>query len=572
MVSAGALRDGVSAIWYPAAMTLAPLTPHPEFSPPAGPVVLVILDGVGVGPLDEGNAWHRARTPVLDGLMQAPVCGQLKAHGPAVGLPGDDDLGNSEVGHNALGAGRIFDQGAKLVSQAIATRRLFEGETWRWLIEGRPTLHLIGLWSDGNVHSHIDHAYAMMREALAAGCAVRLHLLLDGRDVPPTSALDYVVPLEEKVAAWKAAGHDIAIASGGGRMKVTMDRYEADWSMVELGWKTHVLGEGRRFTSLSQAVTTLREELDVDDQNLPAFVIAAEGSDDPMRPAGAIRDGDAVVFFNFRGDRAIEISRAFDAPEGAFTPFSRGRVPRVRFAGMMQYDGDLKIPRRYLVEPPAIAETVGEYLAASGKRQLAISETQKFGHVTYFFNGNNSEPFSRELERYVEVPSDNVDFSERPWMKAAEIVDGCLAHIDTFRPDFVRLNLPNGDMVGHTGSLLSATMAMEAVDLSLGRLLKGLAERQATVVILADHGNCEEMVERDKKSGGLKKDKSGRFIPRTSHTTNPVPCVIVGPGAGERYLWAAPEGAGLANVAATCLLLLGFSPPPGFLPPLIARR
>lgn len=540
------------------------LSPHPDFAAPTGPVVLVILDGVGLGPLDEGNAWHLANTPVLDRLMAEPVRGQLKAHGPAVGLPAEDDLGNSEVGHNALGAGRIFDQGAKLVSQAIATRRLFEGETWRWLVEDRPTLHLIGLWSDGNVHAHVDHAYALMREALASGCRVRLHLLLDGRDVPPTSALDYVLPLEEKIAAWQAAGHDIAIASGGGRMKVTMDRYEADWSMVELGWKTHVLGEGRLFSTMSQAITTLREETSLDDQNLPAFVVG-EGVGN-----GPIQDGDAVVFFNFRGDRAIEIARAFDAPEGMFAPFQRVRVPRVRFAGMMQYDGDLKIPRRYLVEPPVIEETLGEYLAVSGKRQLAISETQKFGHVTYFFNGNNSEPFSRELERYIEIPSDNVDFSERPWMKAAEIVDRCLAEIDTFKPDFVRMNLPNGDMVGHTGSLYSATLAMEAVDLSLGRLLKSLEARHATAVILADHGNCEEMVERDKKTGALKKDKAGHFIPRTSHTTNPVPCIIVGPGAGERYRWQPLPDAGLTNVAATCLLLLGFMPPLDYRPPLIA--
>jgi 2,3-bisphosphoglycerate-independent phosphoglycerate mutase len=545
-------------------MKVDALVSHPQFSAPEGPVVLVILDGVGLGPLDEGNAWHLARTPVLDNLMTSAVRGSLKAHGPAVGLPGEDDLGNSEVGHNALGAGRIFDQGAKLVSQAIASRRLFEGEAWRGLVHGAPTLHLIGLWSDGNVHSHIEHAYALVEEALREGCRVRLHLLLDGRDVPPTSALEYVEPLEEKIAAWRGRGHDVAVASGGGRMKVTMDRYEADWKMVELGWKTHVLGEGRRFPSLSQAIVTLREETGADDQNLPAFVIGEEA------PNGPIRDGDSVIFFNFRGDRAIEISRAFDAPEGQFSPFERGLVPKVRYAGMMQYDGDLKIPRNYLVEPPAIDATLGEYLAATGKRQLAISETQKFGHVTYFFNGNNSEPFSRELERYVEIPSDTVDFSERPGMKAAEIVDRCLAEIDAFRPDFVRINLPNGDMVGHTGHLNAAILAMESVDLSLGRLLKGLEKRRATVIVLADHGNCEEMVERDKKTGALKRDKQGRFVPRTSHTTNPVPCVIVGPRAGRGYVWAGPSDAGLANVAATCLLLLGLRPPADYQPPLIA--
>ncbi len=548
-------------------MTLT-LTKHAVFPAAPGPVVLVILDGVGIGPLDEGNAWHLAKTPVLDRLMNEPVRGTLRAHGPAVGLPSEDDLGNSEVGHNALGAGRIFDQGSKLVTQAISSRRMFEGETWQWLMEG-PTVHFIGLWSDGNVHSHIDHVYAMVNQALASGLKVRLHLLLDGRDVPPTSALDYIEPLEARIAHWRYSGHDVAIASGGGRMRVTMDRYEADWSMVELGWKTHVMGQGRRFPSASEAIKSFRAEAPgIDDQNLPAFVIA--DAEDSQLPAGPIVDGDSVVLFNFRGDRAIELSRAFDTPVGMLAQFVRERLPEVRFAGMMQYDGDLKIPKRYLVEPPVIENTVGEYLARSGYRQLAISETQKFGHVTYFFNGNNSEPFDRELERYVEIPSDNVDFSERPWMKAAEIVDRCLAELDAFKPDFVRLNLANGDMVGHTGRLLSGIIAMEAVDLSLGRLLDGIRRRGGTAVVLADHGNCEEMGERDKKSGQLKFNADGSLVMRTSHTTNPVPCIIVGPGAGTLYRWDAPADAGLSNVAATCLELLGLTAPEGFRPSIIA--
>lgn len=548
-------------------MTLT-LSKHAIFPAAPGPVVLVILDGVGLGPQDEGNAWHLARTPVLDRLMHEPVRGSLRAHGPAVGLPSEDDLGNSEVGHNALGAGRIFDQGSKLVTQAIASRRMFQGETWRWLMGGK-TLHFIGLWSDGNVHSHIDHVYAMLDEALASGLKIRLHLLLDGRDVAPTSALDYIGPLESKIDAWRRGGRDIAIASGGGRMRVTMDRYEADWSMVELGWKTHVMGQGRRFVSASQAIAALRAEAPgIDDQNLPAFVIA--DSANLEQPAGPIVDGDSVVLFNFRGDRAIELSRAFDAPVGMLEQIVRERLPDVRFAGMMQYDGDLKIPKRYLVEPPVIEKTVGEYLARSRFRQLAIAETQKFGHVTYFFNGNNSQPFEPELERYVEIPSDNVDFSERPWMKAAEIVDRCLAELDAFKPDFVRINLANGDMVGHTGRLLSGVIAMEAVDLSLGRLLDGIRRRGGTAVVLADHGNCEEMIERDKSSGALKTNADGTFVRRTSHTTNPVPCFIVGPGAGTLYRWNAPADAGLSNVAATCLELLGLTAPEGFRPSFIA--
>ncbi len=543
---------------------------HPTITGCPGPVVLVVLDGVGLGPADEGNAWHLARTPLLDALLDAPLYGPLRASGRAVGLPSEDDLGNSEVGHNALGAGRIFDQGAKLVSKAIDSGAMFEGETWRWLtsLPASNTLHFIGLWSDGNVHAHIAHAYAMIERARRDGVQhVRLHLLLDGRDVGATSALDYLAPLEARIAQWQAAGFDVRVASGGGRMFITMDRYEADWRIVERGWATHVRGEGRRFLSASEAVAAFRAESPgVTDQNLPAFVI----EDGMGQPIGRIVDGDAVVFFNFRGDRAIEITRAFEAAPDAFPPFERHVVPAVRYAGMMQYDGDLQLPKRYLVTPPAFERTVGEYLAGSGVRQLAISETQKFGHVTYFFNGNNSEPFSHDLESYVEIPSDRVDFWERPWMKAAEITDRCLAEIDRFQPRFVRLNYPNGDMVGHTGRLESAIIALEAVDLSLGRLLAGIRARNGIAVVLADHGNCEEMIERDKKTGALITER-GVYKARTSHTTNPVPCAIIGYGT-EALQWVGTAESGLANVAATCLTLLGFAPPNDYLPSLVGRR
>ncbi len=549
-----------------------PLTlhPHPTVTACPGPVVLVILDGVGLGPADAGNAWHLARTPLLDDLFTAPLYGPLRAHGRAVGLPNDDDLGNSEVGHNALGAGRIFDQGAKLVSQAIDSGAMFEGDTWRWLtaLPASNTLHFIGLWSDGNVHAHLAHVYAMIERARRDGVKhVRLHLLLDGRDVGETSALDYLAPLEARITEWQAAHFDVRVASGGGRMFITMDRYEADWRIVERGWATHVRGEGRRFLSASAAVAAFRAETPgVSDQNLPAFVI----EDGNGQPNGRIVDGDAVVFFNFRGDRAIEITRAFEAAPDAFPPFDRQVVPVVRYAGMMQYDGDLQLPKRYLVTPPAFERTVGEYLARSGVRQLAISETQKFGHVTYFFNGNNSEPFSHDLESYVEIPSDRVDFWERPWMKAAEITDRCLAEIDRFAPRFVRLNYPNGDMVGHTGRLGSAIIALEAVDLSLGRLLAGIRARNGIAVVLADHGNCEEMIERDKKTGALIMEH-GVYKARTSHTTNAVPCAIVGAGT-DVLKWVGDASSGLANVAATCLTLLGFAPPNDYLPSLVARR
>ena len=317
------------------------LAAHPHLSPPTGPVALIILDGVGAGEADEGNAWTQAKTPYLDHLFSQGLVGQLRAHGKAVGMPSNGDMGNSEVGHNALGAGRVFDQGAKLVDMAVASGDVFRGETWSWLMEACQqggTLHLIGLWSDGNVHSHVNHAYALMQQAIEQGVGrIRVHPLIDGRDVGECSALEYLRPLEEKLGAWRRAGSDIRVASGGGRMVTTMDRYGAEWPMVERGWCTHVLGEGRGFASSIEAIETYRSEHPgIIDQRLPPFVIT-----DERGPVGTIEDGDAVIFFNFRGDRAVEITQAFEAGP-TFDRFDRRRVPRVRYAGMMQYDGDLK--------------------------------------------------------------------------------------------------------------------------------------------------------------------------------------------------------------------------------------
>ena len=385
-----------------------------NFSGVKGPVLTIVMDGVGLAPNTVSNAVATAYTPNLDALMANYPMVALKAHGTAVGLPSDDDMGNSEVGHNALGAGQVFAQGAKLVTQSIESGKMFASSTWQEIVgnvkANGSTLHLLGLFSDGNVHSHIDHLKAMLAQAKAEGISnIRVHILIDGRDVGETSALEYIDPFEEYIASLSDANCNIKIASGGGRMKITMDRYEADWSMVELGWKTHVLGEGRQFANAHEAVETYRAELKVIDQDLPPFVIAENG-----KPVGTVENGDSVIFFNFRGDRSIEISKTFDAPEGAFDKFDRVRVPKVVYAGMLEYDGDLHIPSKYLVNPPEITETMGEYLANTGIKQYAISETQKYGHVTYFWNGNKSGKFSEELETYVEVPSDVVPFEQRP--------------------------------------------------------------------------------------------------------------------------------------------------------------
>lgn len=528
-----------------------------QFTEYKGPVVVIVMDGVGISEKTEGNAVYHAYTPYLDSLFQKYPNTLLKAHGLAVGLPSDDDMGNSEVGHNAIGSGQVYSQGAKLVNEAIQTGKMFEGKTWHTLLdnvkENQSTLHFLGLFSDGNVHSHIDHLKAMIIKAKEEGVSrVRIHILLDGRDVGETSALEYVDPFEAFLSEQRTDRFDVRIASGGGRMKVTMDRYEANWGMVELGWKTHVLGEGRQFSSAREAIETFRAEKYVIDQDLPAFVIAENG-----QPVGTIADHDSVVFFNFRGDRAIEISRAFE--DEKLTNFDRKRVPQVVYAGMLEYDGDLHIPKRYLVAPPEIRNTMGEYLTKTGVSQLAISETQKYGHVTYFWNGNRSGKFDESLETYIEVPSDIIPFEERPWMKAAEITDRLIDELRTGKYRFARVNFANGDMVGHTGNFLAARIAVEAVDLCLKRLLPVIDELGGMAIITADHGNADEMFELD-KNGKAKKNEIGGAKAKTSHTLNKVPLILYDNQKDGAFTLKNDEF-GLANIASTVVNLLGYEAP-----------
>jgi len=538
-----------------------------------GPLVLVIMDGMGIGKDNEGNAFFLARTPNISSLMKTPSYTTLKAHGIAVGLPSDADMGNSEVGHNALGAGRIFDQGSKLVTGAITSGDVFTTATWKELmakpVKDRNALHFIGLLSDGNVHSHIDQLFKIIEKSESEGVKnLMVHILLDGRDVPETSALIYIKQLEDFLDTYRSKGLNFRIASGGGRMVTTMDRYEADWQIVKRGWDAHVLGKARPFKSAEEAVETFRiEEPGATDQYLPAFTITDENG-----PVGTIKDGDSVILFNFRGDRAIEITRAFEKDD--FKYFDRERRPDVVFAGMMQYDGDLKIPEKFLVIPPKIDRTVSEYLADSGVKQYAISETQKFGHVTYFWNGNRTEKFNPEMETYFEVPSDRVEFNERPWMKAAEITDKVIETIESGDFDFIRLNYPNGDMVGHTGDLEAAVIAAETVDLCLKRVLDSVNKSGGIAFITADHGNLDEMYEIAAKTGAFEKDSvTGKLKNKTSHTLNPVPAIIYDPKfTGEYQLDLSVKDAGLGNVAATLLNLLGYDAPEDYLPSLIKLK
>ena len=525
----------------------------------AGPVVTIIMDGYGLAKNDIGSAIAAARKPTLDRLFASYPNIRLRAHGKAVGMPSDGDMGNSEVGHNAIGAGQVYAQGAALVADAIVSGSIWAGQAWREIVAGaingeragRGVIHFLGLFSDGNVHSHIDHLKALVARAKVEGIhTVRIHVLLDGRDVPETSALDYVEPFEAYLAGLNDAGFDARIASGGGRQNITMDRYEANWAMVAKGWRTHVLGEGDQFPDCATAVKALRERHPgTIDQDLPPFVIAENG-----KPVGTIEDGDAVVYFNFRGDRALEISRAFE--DTVFDRFDRVRFPKVTYAGMLQYDGDLKLPKHFLVDPPAIRDTSSEWFAKSGIRQFACSETQKFGHVTYFWNGNRSSKLDGET--WQEVPSDVVPFEQRPWMKAAEITDAMIAALQSGQYHTLRCNFANGDMVGHTGNFRAATMAIEAVDLALARLLPAIDAAGGVALITADHGNADEMFELDKKTGQPKANKDGSMKAKTAHTLNPVPLILYDNVSDGRLGLRQTETAGLSNIAATVANLLGF--------------
>lgn len=511
------------------------------------PIVLIVMDGVGETPETLGNMVLRANTPTLDWFKANCPWQTIKAHGGAVGLPTDDDMGNSEVGHNALGCGQIYSQGAKLVNESIESGSIYQSETWKDLVssvvEKGTALHFIGLLSDGNVHSNISHLFAMLKEAKAEGVKhARVHTLLDGRDVPATSAPEYIQKLEDVLAELNDDTFDGQIASGGGRMCITMDRYQANWAMVEAGWNLHVHGEGRQFASALEAVETLRAETGAIDQDLPAFVIAKNG-----KPVGAMQDGDSVILYNFRGDRALELSMAFDG-DASFDKFDRGYIPAVKYAGMLEYDGDLKIPHHYLVNPPQIRETLTELLVSHGVKEYAVSETQKYGHVTYFWNGNRSGKVSEELEDYCEIPSDVRSFDECPWMKATEIADKVIEAIQSHQYGFIRCNFPNGDMVGHTGSLDATEIAVESVDLQLARIKKVVDEENCILVVTADHGNSDQMLEKNKK---------GKIEVRTAHSLNPVPFIIY--DKDERH--EMKEGAfGLANVAPTVVGLMGIKP------------
>ncbi|XP_027063890.2 2,3-bisphosphoglycerate-independent phosphoglycerate mutase [Coffea arabica] len=545
------------------------LNDHPKL--PKGKVIaMVVLDGWGEANPNQYNCIHVAETPVMDSLKNgAPEKWRLvKAHGKAVGLPTDDDMGNSEVGHNALGAGRIYAQGAKLVDLALESGKIYDDEGFKYIKESfeTGTLHLIGLLSDGGVHSRLDQLQLLLKGASERGAKrIRVHALTDGRDVLDGTSVGFMETLENDLAKLREKGIDAQIASGGGRMYVTMDRYENDWDVVKRGWDAQVLGEApHKFTNAVEAVKKLREEPKANDQYLPPFVIVDENG----KSVGPILDGDAVVTFNFRADRMVMLAKALEYED--FDKFDRVRFPKIRYAGMLQYDGELKLPSHYLVSPPEIERTSGEYLVHNGVSTFACSETVKFGHVTFFWNGNRSGYFDPSKEEYVEIPSDSgITFNVKPKMKALEIAEKARDAILSGKFHQVRVNLPNSDMVGHTGDIEATVVACKAADDAVKMILDAIEQVGGIYVVTADHGNAEDMVKRNKKGEPLL-DKNGNVQILTSHTLEPVPIAIGGPGLapGVKFRQGLP-GAGLANVAATVMNLHGYEAPSDYEPTLI---
>ena len=535
-------------------------------------LLLLILDGVGVtsNTAEMGNAVSSARLPNLENLWLNYPTLKLKAHGKAVGMPSDSDMGNSEVGHNTLGSGRVFAQGAKLVDLAFEKYTIFQSDTWKNVVknvkDNNSTLHFLGLLSDGNVHSHVKHLNQLLIQSKKEGIKkVRVHILLDGRDVEAQSSLRYIKDLENLLIDLNDINFDSKIASGGGRMLLTMDRYEADWPMIHLGWKTHVLGEGPKFDSAKEAIEFFREKTpDLNDQYIPPFVI----EDNKKEPVGKIKDKDVVVLFNFRGDRAIEISRAFT--EENFDKFPRGKKLDIFFAGMMQYDGDTNIPSNFLVAPPKINGVLTEYMLSQKISQYAISETQKFGHVTFFWNGNRSGYFDENLEKYVEIPSFNCLFDEKPQMRAREITEHLVEEIQKDQFDFYRANFPNGDMVGHTGNFEATVFSLEVVDECVGKLKKLCKEKNIALFVTADHGNSDEMYQLDKDLNIIR-DSSKKPVPKTSHTLNPVYFTLYDP-LEEFTLNADLKDLGLANVTASILDIMGYKPPKDYEKSLLKKK
>jgi len=534
------------------------MTEHTNFTAAQGklrPVLLIIMDGWGLGTGGSEDAIAQAHTPEVDRLWNNYAHTRLFTHGSHVGLPSDKDMGGSEVGHLTMGAGMVLEQGPTRINNAIADGSFYTSKALQQVISAGMaggTLHLMGLLSDGNIHSHLSHFRAVINHAFEAGIKqLRIHALLDGRDVGIQTAQKFVCELEEDFSFINS--HDsffYAFASGGGREQVVMDR-DNNWLKVAEGWDLMVHGKGNhRFPSMLAAINHFRAEAtDLVDQDMPGFVIV----DDQDRPLGRIVDGDAVIMMNFRGDRAIEITEAFELDD--FDGFERGQRPAITYAGMMVYDEDRNLPALQLMGSTKVANPFGKRILGMGIKQFRLTETQKYPHVTFFFNGGYRKPLDETMEDYILIASDKgISFADAPQMKAVEIADKAVDLIDSGEYGFGLINFANADMVGHCGKIAPAITAVETVDMAVGRIVTALEKVGGYALITADHGNAEEM---------LVIGKDGSSEPCTKHSTNPVPCILFDPTYDGSYTLCQPQDGepGLSNLAATLFEIMGYAAP-----------
>ncbi len=500
------------------------------------PVSLIILDGWGIGPDDEGNAVARAATPYIDSLFRDYPHGQLTCFGEAVGLP-EGQMGNSEVGHLNLGAGRVVWQDITRINRAIRQGELAANPAIARALgrvkDAGSTLHFMGLMSDGGVHSLQTHLYALVKAAVAAGVGrVAIHAFLDGRDTPPDSGVGYLEELQDFLRGYPQA----RVATVAGRFWA-MDR-DKRWDRVSQAWAALVRGQGARHGDPVAAVKEAYARQEYDEFVKPV-VITNSGA-----PVATVANGDAVIFFNFRADRARELTWAFNQP--GFSGFDTGDRPRLAdYVCLTQYDEHLEgVPVAF--PPQALTNVLAEVVSAAGLRQLHIAETEKYAHVTFFFNGGREEPFPGEDRALIPSPKEVATYDQKPAMSAFEVTEEVLTRIKSGVYDFIVMNYANGDMVGHTGVMAAAVAAIEVLDKCLARVIPAVLERGGVVLLTADHGNAEQMI--DHEHGG----------PYTAHTVkNPVPMVLI----DEQQKSAALESGALCDVAPTVLELMGLTPP-----------
>jgi 2,3-bisphosphoglycerate-independent phosphoglycerate mutase len=494
------------------------------------PIALIVLDGFGLAPADAGNAVARASTPHFDALWASHPHTTLAASGEAVGLP-PGQMGNSEVGHLNLGAGRIVPQSLSFIQAAFDRGDFHRNPTFAALasdvIARGSTLHLLGLVSDGGVHADLRHVVGLIAAAAAAGVPrLIVHAFSDGRDTAPHGGRAFVAAVEAALATYPGEGR---IGSVIGRY-TAMDR-DRRWERTGVAWAALVHGRAEHRAASGVAAVEAAYARGESDEFIAATLVGDDAT---------IRDGDGVFFFNFRADRARQLLHAFVDPE-PWAGFDRGRVPRVALASLMELDASRSVP--FALALPPLTEPLGEVIERAGLRQFHAAETEKYPHVTYFFNAKREEPYVGET-RYLEPSPKVATYDLQPEMSAAALAAACAARIRAGGDDFVLINFANPDMVGHTGDLTATIAACEATDAALGVVMAALVERGGATLIVADHGNAERMIAED---GG----------PHTAHTTNPVPCILVGGPAGV----ALRSGGVLGDVAPTLLALLGVAQP-----------